>query len=255
MEIQALSTGTVQIKQAMARSHGLFPLRIVRTLLDRDYTEDLPIHTWLIDHPEGLILVDTGERADSPDLPIARFDVRPEQEIDRLLGGLGVPPADLSQVVLTHLHGDHMNGLRRLPGANVRASAGALRGRGRALRRLGAQASSSTLSGPPIGAFESSAALTEDGRVLAVPAPGHAPGHIAVLVIEDDHHVLLAGDTAYSQQQLLDLQPDGVSLSARVAVDSMRRIIEHARRHPTVVLPSHDPGSETRLRERATLPV
>ena len=148
-----------------------------------------------------------------------------------------------------------MNGLARLPGVSVRASVAALRGRGRALRKLDAKAGPIRLSGPPVGAFPSSAPLTPDGRVLAVPSPGHAPGHIAVLILEHDHHVLLAGDTAYTQEQLLDLQPDGVSISARKAVRSMRTIIDHARSHPTVVLPSHDPGSQARLLERSVLAV
>lgn len=255
MEVRAISTGTVQIKTAMERGRGPLPTRIARTLLDRSYTRELPIHAWLIEHPEGPILIDTGELSSSSDLPFARFHVQPEQEIDRQLAALGVEPADLAQVVLTHLHGDHMNGLKRLAGARVRASAAALRGRGRTLRKLGAQATPIELSGPPVGGFAGSAQITSDGRVLAVPTPGHAPGHISVLLLEQDHHVLLAGDAAYTQQQLLDRQPDGVSLSARLAARSMTSIIEHARRHPTVVLPSHDPGSEARLRERTALAV
>jgi glyoxylase-like metal-dependent hydrolase (beta-lactamase superfamily II) len=90
--------------------------------------------------------------------------------------------------------------------------------------------------------------------VIAVPTPGHARGHISVVVVEADHHVLLAGDSAYAQQQLLDLQPDGVSLSATQAVASMRTILEHARMHPTVFLPSHDPDSQARLAAREPLP-
>jgi N-acyl homoserine lactone hydrolase len=49
MQIRALSTGTVQIKTAMAR--GRRPIRLVRMLLDRSYTDWLPIHAWLIEHP------------------------------------------------------------------------------------------------------------------------------------------------------------------------------------------------------------
>jgi glyoxylase-like metal-dependent hydrolase (beta-lactamase superfamily II) len=255
VKIQALSTGTVRIKTAMARGRGsALPSRLARTLLDRQFTGELPIHAWLIEHPQGPILVDTGERSETTDLPIARFAVTRDQEIDRQLALHDVRPEDLAQVVLTHLHGDHMNGLARLPGVAVLASAEALRGGARRLRRLGAAARPLSLTDEPFGAFARSAALTADGSVIAVPVPGHARGQIAVIVVEEDHHVLLAGDSAYSQQQLLDLQPDGVSLSARRAVESMRTILEHARRHPTVFLPSHDPGAEARLAGREPLP-
>jgi N-acyl homoserine lactone hydrolase len=254
MEIRALSTGTVRIKTAMARGRGAAPLRLARTLLGRRFTGELPIHAWLIEHPEGLILVDTGELSDRRDAPIARFSIAPEQEIDRQLALHGARPQDLAKVVLTHLHADHIDGLKRLPDVSVLASAEALGGGGRALRRRGIAPASLALRNEPFGAFARSAALTEDGRVVAVAVPGHARGHIAVIVVQEDHHVLLAGDSAYSQEQLLDLQPDGVSPSARTAVQSMRTILEHGRRHPTVFLPSHDPNSTTRLLNRSPLP-
>ncbi|HLJ04218.1 MAG TPA: MBL fold metallo-hydrolase [Solirubrobacteraceae bacterium] len=250
MRIHALTTGTVEIKTAMHR--GRRPLRLLRTLLDRAYTAPLPIHAWLIEHPDGPILVDTGDLATTGDPPIARFHISREQEIDRALEGVGCSVADLKAVVLTHLHGDHMNGLGRLPGTRVLVSADALGwGGARRLRRRGvSEPEAVELADRPFGAFARSAALTADGRVLAVPTPGHTSAHIAVIVIEEDHHVLIGGDSAYTQSQLLDLHPDGVSPSARSAVRSMGTIVDHARRHATVYLPSHDPDSAARLGRR-----
>lgn len=255
MQIHALSTGTVRIKTAMARGRGPGPARIARTLLDRRYTEELPIHAWLIEHPEGAILVDTGELASSKDLPIARFSVTPEDEIDKQLAAAGSEPAALRRIVLTHLHGDHINGLARLGGVEVVASAQALRrGGDRTLARRHVSATPLALSGEPYGAFAQSAPLTSDGSVIAVPIPGHARGQIAVIVREDDHDVLIGGDSAYTQAQLLDLQPDGVSFSARQAVGSMQTILQQARTRGTVYLPSHDPESAARLSARTLLP-
>ena len=57
------------------------------------------------------------------------------------------------------------------------------------------------------------------------------------------------------ERQLLDLHPDGVSMSARTAVASMRAILDHAKRHPTVFLPSHDPQSAARLRARRVVSI
>lgn len=254
INIHALTTGTVEIKTAMARGRGPGAVRFARTLLDRHYTQPLPIHAWLIEHPEGLLLVDTGELSTSRDMPMARFHVTREDEIDHALARTTHAPGDLAAVILTHLHGDHANGLARLPGIRVRASAEALaRGGTRWLRKRGATAQPIELTGRSFGAFTRSAPATSDGRVLAVPVPGHARGQIAVLVVEDDHHVLIAGDSAYSQAQLLDQQPDGVSISARDAVQSMRTILDHAAQHPTVFLPSHDPESTERLRARTPL--
>jgi N-acyl homoserine lactone hydrolase len=253
LKIHALSTGSVRIKTAMARARGGGPMRFVRTFADRHYGEPLPIHAWLIEHPDGPVLVDTGELATSRDMPIARFDVERDEEIDRQLASAGFAVGDLSQVVLTHLHGDHINGLARLPGARVVASAHALRGGSLALRRRGQRAEPLQLTDGPFGAFHRSARLTADGRLRAVAVPGHARGQIAVVVVQDDHHVFLAADSAYDQQQLLDLHPDGVSMSARLARRSMLLILEHAERHPTVFLPSHDRESANRLAQRSLL--
>lgn len=252
MAIHALRTGMVQIKTTMARGEGAGPLRPLRLLTGGEFTAQLPLHAWLIEHREGPILVDTGELSSTANLPFARFAVEREDEIDRQLAAHGLAPTDLGQVVLTHLHGDHIDGLARLRGARVRASEQALR-RQIALRRRHVRASAIELRDEPFGAFARSAPLTADGRVVAVATPGHARGHISVVVVEEDRHVLLAGDCAYSERQLLEGWVDGVSLSVRTALSTLSTVRDHARAHPTVFLPSHDPDSARRLAERTTL--
>ena len=162
---------------------------------------------------------------------------------------------------MTHLHGDHMNGLARLQGTPVLVAEPELR----AVRRLGARVTRRALGqplpdpfaprafafdGPPIGAFAASHRLTADGTVHAVPAPGHTPGHTAILVDQGDHHVLLSGDAVYEQSLLIDRAVDGVAPDAAVALATIDTIRAHAHRHPTIVAPSHDPESVARLENR-----
>ncbi len=63
MRIHAIQIGTVAVKtrQRAGVGHGL--RRRIFTLTDAAWTEPLPIYAWLIEHPEGLIVVDTGETA------------------------------------------------------------------------------------------------------------------------------------------------------------------------------------------------
>ena len=63
MKVHAIQTGTVAIKQRQREGVGRGKRRFVNALLDREWTEPLPIHAFLIEHPEGLLLVDTGETA------------------------------------------------------------------------------------------------------------------------------------------------------------------------------------------------
>jgi hypothetical protein len=79
----------------------------------------VPIYTFLIEHDEALILVDTGESARasasvwfpwwSPFFDLAiDIDVKPEEEIGPRLRSMGIEPVkDLRMVVMTHLHHDH----------------------------------------------------------------------------------------------------------------------------------------------------
>jgi N-acyl homoserine lactone hydrolase len=259
LTIHPLSTGLVRIKHAMHRGIGTGLARRARILRPGPMTGPLPIHVWAVEHPEGLFLIDAGEVHTTRDQPFAHFEVSPEDELDHQLHAAGFAATDVTTVVLTHIHVDHVNGVPHVPGAKILANAdeiaaaGSLAGRAtRAFTRQplppGFHADPVVLDGPPFGAFATSRALTSDGRIVAVPAPGHTPGHMAVVIVQDDHHVLLGGDSAYDQAQLLDLHVDGVSPQDAVARATMQTIVEHARRHPTVYLPSHDVESAARLR-------
>jgi len=130
ISIHPIRTGSVFVheRQREGRGHGL--MRAARTLTDRNWTPPLPIYAWLIEHPEGLILVDTGETARTATpgyLPrwhpyhrlAVRFDVRPEDEIGPQLTAMGVRPNDVRWVVLTHLHTDHAGGLHHFPESTI----------------------------------------------------------------------------------------------------------------------------------------
>ena len=264
MRIIPLSTGAVSIKESQRRGEGTGLRRRMRIFRSGPMTGPLPILAWAIAHADGVVLVDSGERATARDQRFASFAISREDELDRQLAAAGIDPREVHTVVLTHTHGDHVDGLPHVAGAKVLAGAEELRFARSLEARLGRLVLRQPFppafapepihfDGPPIGAFPASAKITPDGRILAVPTPGHTPGHIAVLVVEDDHHVLLAGDLVYDEAQLLERRVDGISPDERVARATIDMVIEHARQHATVVLPTHDPDAAARLEERRTL--
>jgi glyoxylase-like metal-dependent hydrolase (beta-lactamase superfamily II) len=112
-----------------------------------------------------------------------------------------------------------------------------------------------TLDGGPFGAFAASRRLSEDGRIVAVATPGHTPGHMSIVCVDDDgRHVFLAGDATDSLEQLLARRPDAIAPKPAVYVATIDRILAHAREHATVYLPSHDVDSAARLRDGTVLP-
>jgi glyoxylase-like metal-dependent hydrolase (beta-lactamase superfamily II) len=224
----------------------------------------VPIHCWAVEHAGRLVLVDTGETAGVHDIPFARFDVSPEEELPACLAAAGLSLADVDSVVLTHMHGDHMDGAVHVRGPvlvhDVELSFARSRG-ARVMQRLlrqpvpgAVEFQALRLDGGAFGAFARSSPLNADGRIVAVDTAGHTPGHISVLCVDDDgYHVLLAGDATDTVEQLRALRADAVAPKPAVSIATMHTILAHADQHPTVYVPSHDPESLARLKDKITL--
>ena len=61
-----------------------------------------------------MLPVDSGETAAARNVPFARFEVSREQELPAVMAASGLSVDDVSEVVLTHHHGDHVEGLVHL---------------------------------------------------------------------------------------------------------------------------------------------
>jgi glyoxylase-like metal-dependent hydrolase (beta-lactamase superfamily II) len=271
MRVHAISTGTVQVTSRQRRGSGPGPLRPIATMLDRNFTDPLPIWTWAIEHPEGVIVVDAGETArvmESGWFPrwhpyfhtAVKFDVKPEQEIGPQLHELGIEPGDVKKLVLTHMHTDHSGGLEHFPDTEILVSAAELKVASGTMGRLRGFLPNRWPSwfdptgfeprAEPFGPFEKSLSLTDAGDVRIVPTPGHTPGHVSVVLDEGDQVLFFAGDTSYDESLMVEGAIDGVCPDPKAAVQTMARIRELAADRPTVYLPGHDPEAERRLADR-----
>lgn len=263
MKIHAIQTGAVRVK------HGfLFPRDGARRQLDLflpgPFSDPLPIHCWAIEHDGVLRLVDTGETAAARNVPFARMEVTREQELPAAVAAAGLRLDDVSEVVLTHAHGDHIDGLVHTR-SRVLINDVELRfvrsPMSRVMRRVlrqplppGFAPEPFVLDGGPFGSFPRSRAISDDGRIVAVATPGHTPGHVSVICIDDEgRHVMLAGDATDSLEQLHALRADAVAPDPKVHIATMNTILAHCAEHPTIYLPSHDPESAARLAGAVTV--
>jgi hypothetical protein len=91
VKIHAIQTGAVRIKRSQVRGEGHGLHRRLRIFADPQWTDWLPTYAWMIEHPEGVIVVDTGHGAHLLDSvrslhPYRRWEVEFRIEHDEEIG-------------------------------------------------------------------------------------------------------------------------------------------------------------------------
>ena len=219
MQILCLRTGVVRERVGT---------RGIRRYIDRSWREEsLPVNAFLVEHPAGPCLFDTGQTARAaapgyfpswqPFFRLSRFELRPDDEIARQLRRLGMDPGDVRWVVLSHLHTDHVGGLDSFRESEVLVTrsewrrAGGLAGRIRGYLPqywpAGLEPRLLDLDRDDFGPFPGSHDIAGDGTLLVVSTPGHTPGHASLLVRRPGGGVLLGGDLAHAAADLERVAP------------------------------------------------
>ncbi|KAE8446836.1 hypothetical protein EG329_011613 [Mollisiaceae sp. DMI_Dod_QoI] len=290
ISLEVLTTGSLRCRPSMLTQPATRPiiLRRLRVITDMSWSQYIPIHVFLISHPEGYILFDTGMSPKCNDwwyFPIwmptfrmtAQMLIDGEEGIGEQLRSrgisLGVDESEvevgeggikkLKAVVVSHLHHDHAGGLNDVvPAAPVYVTKEHWEAENG--HRLNALIDGAVPehwpkdwapnfldpSGPAIGPFEKSYPITSDGKIVAVDTPGHDPGHVSLIVYADEATYFLTGDASYSLDLLDNEQTDGVNSFPLVAVESVKKMKEFCRGTKCVVLPSHDRETVRRAKEK-----
>lgn len=231
---------------------------------------ELPVFSYLIEHKAGLFLVDTGwSRAVSPkgvydraaagrELPkhlAAMYHpyVPEGKAVAEQLASMGISPADLDAVLITHFDPDHVSGLRSVRTAkriivpedeaywSVRTKY-----RIRQPRELWDIDEKERVfyRGQLLGPMHKAFDVTDDGSIKMVSIPGHTDGMAGVLVREGGRYVLLASDAAVSRRSWERMEPPGYAASYKLQTRTLRWLAETAGDPECAgVLCSHDPDA------------
>ena len=228
----------------------------------------LPVSAYLIEHPKGLILLDTGwDRAMSPN---GEFDAAAQvkslgsrllykvnqgalpigESVAEQLAERGIVPSDLDYVLLSHLDCDHANGLPLVSDAKrIMVSAEELafahkhrfvRYRSKWWSGVSLEAFDWTGSEDPAG---KSYDLFGDGTVRLINIPGHADGLFAVKIVgASGRFALLFSDGGYASRSWQEMITSGIAADKQAQKRSLAWIREQSLSPQCIEsLANHDP--------------
>jgi len=217
----------------------------------------LPFSACLIDTDDGPVLVETGVNPEGIRDPVAaagerasavKLMLREEDDIRARLKEVGLAPGEVRTVILSHMHWDHAGGCKFFPHATFVVQ--------RSEYRFALYPDSALRKPYARHLFEGMANLDlreGDGEVVpgvwVISSPGHTPGHQSVLVsLPESGKMLLAFDAinAWANVELETM--GGVPWNAAVAIDSIRRLVQLAKRENATLLPGHEPGCWSKVK-------
>lgn len=174
-----------------------------------------PIPTYLIEHPKGYVLFDTGMHPESGHDPHGRIGVlanffnvhfRPGEDIASRLEQLEIDPTRIEYLVNSHLHFDHTGGNELIPNARIIIQQKEWEaGHTPELMEANAYNTRDYDHGHLIQQVHGEHDVFGDGSVVTIPTFGHTPGHQSLLVRLESGDIVLAADACYFKQTLEEL--------------------------------------------------
>ena len=229
--------------------------------------EELPVFCFLIVHPRGKVLFDTGwSRELAPHgkkdtaaaarhlgTGLAAFyqpELPPGMSAAEQLSALNIPPEELDYVLLSHLDPAHVSGLSGLWGAkHVLCSqedywwSCRTVYRLRQPRRLWLSDRLETFwyNGTELGPGKWSYDLFGDGSMELVNLPGHTDGMFGLRISRGGRFVLLVSDAAYSPRAWEKQLAPGFGFNPKAQLRSLQWIYSQSRESGcAAVFSSHD---------------
>lgn len=193
MKMHALSGGRVRMRRSVYVPDA-----------ERSETIELPVSCFLLRHPQGNVLFDTGCHPSAAEDPVGRWGgmakimtpiMPPGENVLTGLAGIGFSADDVDVVVCSHLHPDHCGCNAFFQRATIMVHAKDVA----AAREPNAEAMGYLAAEWDFGTFDlldGQRDLFADCRIVLIPLPGHTPGSTGALVQLQHSRFLLAADAA-----------------------------------------------------------
>ena len=210
------------------------------------------LQNYLIDTGSEVILVDTGLPAGTPEeAPDENSPIFTGKDICSYMeafASLGYKPEQVTKILLTHKHNDHSGELRSFPNAKVYVGA----------QEVSAQELQGLENIVPVeytdGAyynFPESQKITNG--VYFIKAKGHTHGNSIVIVENDGLFYMLHGDITYMDEALYENKLSVVFDDLPAARETLDRVRDFVRNHPTVYCGTHTPQGYENLEAKRVI--
>lgn len=211
--------------------------------------KDFVAGCYLVRHPKGILLWDAGMTPDLIGAPQPVMGWTLKQSIPDRLKALGLTPAQVTHVGISHYHADHSGGARDFPGAEL------LIGKGdwdalKAMKpddRSAAQLSHWLTGGGKVTPVAGDKDVFGDGSVTILGMPGHTPGHSALLVKLASGYILLSGDQYHFRENRKASAVPGFNTNRADTIASHGRFEDVAKNLKARVIIQHDPRDMSEL--------
>lgn len=210
------------------------------------------LQNYLIDTGDEVILVDTGFPAGTPEEVVDEtsmlFTGKDICSYMEAFAALGYKPEQVTKILLTHKHGDHSGELKSFPNAKIYVNADEI--------------DAAELQGldnlVPVnftdGAFYNFPESQKIGEgITFIKAKGHTKGNSIVIIELDGLFYMIHGDVTYVDEALYENKLSVVFEDVEAARETLDRVREFVRNHPTVYCGTHTPQGYENLEAKRVM--
>lgn len=207
MKLTAFKYGTTEITERMAFQDG-----------DENVKLPIALLFFLIESQNKKILVDVG--CDT----MPGFDLFQFQKPVKVLESYGINRNEITDVIITHSHHDHIDALRYYPQANIYLHRNEVKG----VEKYFPNNARTVV-------VEGDSCIFDNIEFKCVG--GHSPGSCIVLIKASEKTYVLCGDECYTKENFLFSKPTGSSC----CLDKSKQFIQEYRKDSYIPIIFHDP--------------